>query len=421
MPDSASDFAFVFRRPFDEQVAFFRGKLGNLVPTQSWRDLMREAHDRAFMVAGAAKADLLADLAAAVDRAISDGESLDAFRRRFSEIVQKHGWHGWTGEDSKDGTNWRTRVIYSTNISTSYAAGRLAQLKHFPLWVYRHSGAEHPRLQHKAWDGMTLPADHPFWQTHYPPNGWGCGCRVAGASSRDAAARLGGDPDYDAPPAGWDARDGKGRLPGIDEGWDYMPGGSWKPWDKGGALPDCIGPSVHAEGRICKPLKTTKDGKPANPSWRDHGRPDLRHVPDELRLDAPDILEAAPDRAAAVDVLAAALGVSRANPWRLIKTPVMTVPIAYERLPHMVGKVDDERERYANFILPTLLHPFEVYATRYDDDSIRPRFIGLFKGPRQIMVVVRVNRDGTLLWNYMQSRDKDMNPHRIGNLIWPKA
>ncbi len=52
--------------------------------------------------------------------------------------------------------------------------------------------------------------------------------------------------------------------------------------------------------------------------------------------------------------------------------------------------------------------------------AIRPRFIGLFKGPRQIMVVVRVNRDGTLLWNFMQSRDKDMNPHRIGTLIWPK-
>ncbi|MCX8018130.1 MAG: ADP-ribosyltransferase domain-containing protein, partial [Rhodocyclaceae bacterium] len=116
--------------------------------------------------------------------------------------------------------------IYRTNLSTSYAAGRLAQLKDFPLWVYKHSGAEHPRLQHKAWNGLTLPADHPFWQTHYPPNGWGCGCRVVGARSLEGAARLGGDPRYTEPPAGWDERDGKGRLPGIDDGWDYMPGGS---------------------------------------------------------------------------------------------------------------------------------------------------------------------------------------------------
>ena len=51
--------AFALRRPFAEQVAFFRGKLGNLVPTATWRDLWKSQHDRAFMVAGAAKADLL--------------------------------------------------------------------------------------------------------------------------------------------------------------------------------------------------------------------------------------------------------------------------------------------------------------------------------------------------------------------------
>ncbi len=253
MPPAAPDFSFIFRRPFAEQVAFFLGKLGNLVPTETWRDLMREAHDRAFMVAGAAKADLLADLAAAVEKAIAEGESLDAFRRRFAEIVDKRGWRGWTGEGTKAGTNWRTRVIYRTNIATSYAAGRLAQLKHFPLWVYRHSGAEHPRLQHKAWDGMVLPADHPFWQTHYPPNGWGCGCRVAGASSADAASRLGGNPDYDTPPAGWDARDEEGRMPGIDEGWDYMPGGTVSGDlrraidEKIAALPESLGRALRAD------------------------------------------------------------------------------------------------------------------------------------------------------------------------------
>ncbi len=226
MPAARADLAFALGRPFDEQVAFFRGKLGNLVPTATWRDIMRSAHDTAFMVAGAAKADLLADLAGAVDKAIHDGEGLQAFRKRFGEIVERHGWTGWTGSESKAGTAWRTRVIYRANMAASYAAGRLSQLRHFPLWIYKHSGAEHPRLQHKAWNGLTLPADHEFWKTHYPPNGWGCGCRVVGVSSPEAAKRLGGDPDYDAPPDGWDVPDAKGRLPGIDEGWDYMPGGS---------------------------------------------------------------------------------------------------------------------------------------------------------------------------------------------------
>lgn len=226
MPDARAELAFALGRPFAEQVAFFRGKLGDLVPTAKWDDLWKSRHDRAFMVAGAAKADLLADLAAAVDKAISEGETLDAFRKRFGEIVRSHGWHGWTGEESKAGRAWRTRIIYQTNLSTSYAAGRLAQLREagFRYWVYRHSGSEHPRLQHKAWNGLTLPADHPFWQTHYPPSGWGCRCRVVGANGPEGAKLLGGDPAYNTPPAGWDVRDAKGLLPGVDNGWDYQPG-----------------------------------------------------------------------------------------------------------------------------------------------------------------------------------------------------
>lgn len=237
MPASRAELAFALGRPFEEQVAFFRGKLGNLVPTAKWDDILREAHDRAFMVAGAAKADLLADLAAAVDKAIADGETLQQFRKRFGEIVRRHGWSGWTGDDRKNpadpkdkggaGYAWRTRVIYRTNMATSYAAGRLAQLKSFPVWVYRHGGSEHPRLQHLAWNGLTLPADHEFWKTHYPPNGWGCSCYVTGALSRDMARHVGGNPDFDTPPAGWDAIDPQtGEPPGIGKGWGYMPGGS---------------------------------------------------------------------------------------------------------------------------------------------------------------------------------------------------
>jgi hypothetical protein len=230
MPQPAAadpQLAFIFRRPFAEQVAFFRGKLGNLVPTARWDDIWKSAHDRAFMVAGAAKADLLADLAEAVDKAIHDGETLDQFRKRFFAAVEKGDWHGWTGEATAAGRAWRTRIIYQTNLSTSYAAGRLAQLKDagFQYWVYRHTPNEHPRLQHLAWDGLTLPADHPFWQTHFPPNGWGCKCRISGASGPETAELAGGKPGYTEPPDGWDAIDTKtGEQVGIDKGWGYMPG-----------------------------------------------------------------------------------------------------------------------------------------------------------------------------------------------------
>lgn len=217
------------RLPFAEQIAFYRGKLGNLIPTQAWDDLWQAQHDSGFMVAGATEADLLADIATAIDQAISQGTSLDAFRRQFRQTVQQRGWTGWTGEGSAVGEAWRTRIIYSTNTSTAYAAGRLAQLKSggFDLWVYRHNDAvAHPRPQHLAWNGLTLPSDSPFWRTHYPPNGWGCRCYVVGARHAAGALRLGGDPGKSLPD-GWDAVDPRTGAPsGIDRGWGYQPGGT---------------------------------------------------------------------------------------------------------------------------------------------------------------------------------------------------
>ncbi len=220
------------RLPFAEQIAAFRLRLGNLVPTARWDDIAGQAHDRAFMVAGATKADLLADLAAAVDRSIAEGLGLEAFRRDFRGIVARRGWHGWTGEGTKAGEAWRTRVIYQTNARTTYAAGRWAQIieEDEPFLVYRHGGSREPRPQHLAWDGLILPLRtetgdiHPFWKTHAPPNGWGCSCYVVGAASLSEAKRLGGDPSVRLEP-GWDRPDPRTGVPaGIDKGWAHAPG-----------------------------------------------------------------------------------------------------------------------------------------------------------------------------------------------------
>ncbi|MDM7320243.1 MAG: phage minor head protein [Fervidobacterium sp.] len=214
----------VFRKPFLEQILFFRGKLKELIPTQKWNEVWKQQHDRAFMIAGAVKADLLADLAKAVEKAIAEGKSIHDFRKEFDEIVAKHGWQGWRGEKTKTGRAWRTRIIYTTNARVAYSAGRLAQLQNFEYWIYKHGNSEHPRLQHLAWDGLTLPKDHPFWRTHYPPNGFGCKCRVVGAGSLETAKLLGGG-EKTEPPKGWDTIDPKTKAPvGIDKGWDYMPG-----------------------------------------------------------------------------------------------------------------------------------------------------------------------------------------------------
>lgn len=215
-----------FGTPWQAQIDFLLAKLR--LPTERWDDIQKSAHDRAFIVAGAAKADLLADLQQAVVDNASKGTA--AFARDFKAIVAKHGWTGWTGEGSPEGEAWRARVIYQTNMSTSYAAARYQQLKSpaflagAPFWRYIHSDSVmHPRPYHLAWHGLTLPHDHPFWDTHFAPNGWGCQCRITAVSQQqgEASARAG----LGEPPEGWKTIDPKTGAPvGIDKGFDYAPG-----------------------------------------------------------------------------------------------------------------------------------------------------------------------------------------------------
>lgn len=223
--------------PFAEQIAFFKEKVH--LPTEHWDDLLGAAHDRAFVVAGATGADLLADLHEAVRKGIADGTTLAEFRRDFDQIVKARGWTGFTGSDTPEGVAWRTRVIYETNLRTSYAAGRWQQIQAVkatrPYLEYRHSESVlHPRPLHQSWNGLVLAADDPWWQTHYPPNGWGCKCRVFTLSQSDLA-RLGKTGPDAAPDDGerdWtNKRTGEvTRIPnGLDPGWNYAPGATWHP------------------------------------------------------------------------------------------------------------------------------------------------------------------------------------------------
>ena len=223
--------------PFREAVDFFRQKVR--VPTERWDDIWETAHDHGFAVAGAAKVDHLAQLNKQNAKSMEQRKTLAEFRAAFDAIVERHGW-------SYNGTpGWRSRIIYETNLSTAYSAGRYAQLTdpdvqvHFPYWTYVHSGSAHPRRQHLAWNGLTLRADDAFWRAHYPPNGWRCGCRVS-ATSDDGLRRMGKTAPDKAPPAEtvpWrDSRGNVHQVPkGIDPGFAYSPGAAWQEGAK--ALP----------------------------------------------------------------------------------------------------------------------------------------------------------------------------------------
>ena len=218
--------------PFQEQNEFLRRKLN--LPTNGWTDVYGREHDYAFTVAGANRDELVADFHQAVQRAIEGGTTLEDFRKDFDRIVAKHGW-SYNG-----GRNWRSRVIYETNMRSSYMAGRYEQLmavrEERPFWQYLHSDAvEFPRPLHEAWNGMVLRWDDPWWQQHFPINAWGCQCSVR-ALSMDDLVRMGKTGPDTAPPIIWEERTIGQRSPqgprtvqvpqGIDPGFEHTPGRS---------------------------------------------------------------------------------------------------------------------------------------------------------------------------------------------------
>jgi SPP1 gp7 family putative phage head morphogenesis protein len=217
-------------RPFTEAIDYFNQK--RPLPTTGWRDVYGPQHDHAVMVAGANKAAIVESFASAIQGAIESGETLADFRKRFDDIVSTHGW------DYKGSRGWRTRLIYETNIRQAYNAGREAQMadpqfqQRFPYMEYRHSGAENYRPQHKAWDGLVLRADDPWWNVHSPSNGYGCKCKKFPVSRRQMARRGKSGPDT-APPDKHrefiDERTGEVKqIPlGIDPGFEHRPGSSW--------------------------------------------------------------------------------------------------------------------------------------------------------------------------------------------------
>ena len=216
--------------PFNEQIEFYKRKIPT--PTATWTDIYNAEHDYAAVVAGANRREIIEDFAAAINDFIANGKTLEDFRKDFDNIVAKYGW------DYHGGRNWRSRVIYETNLRSSYQAGRYAQLQELkdvmPYWEYVHSDAvSHPRIEHMHWDGLILRHDDPWWQTHFPINAWGCQCTVIGRSQ--AYMDRNGLKVDKAPKIEWEERivGARGLNPrivkvpkGIDPGFEHIPGAS---------------------------------------------------------------------------------------------------------------------------------------------------------------------------------------------------
>ena len=191
----ASELRAQFNRPPAAALAFFRQK-GMLV-SQRWTDVWQAAHAKAFTVAGVLKLDVLQDIRDALDSAMANGEPFASFQQRLIPVLQAKGWWGKaidtdTGEITQTigdkglpatlGTPRRLKTIFQTNLQSAYMAGRhqgmLASADTHPYWQYVAVLDFRTRDSHAAMHGKVFRYDDPIWDTHYPPNGYNCRCRV---------------------------------------------------------------------------------------------------------------------------------------------------------------------------------------------------------------------------------------------------
>jgi uncharacterized protein with gpF-like domain len=256
-----------FNVAFREMSDYFAGKVLKL-PSESYRDIQRSAHAKAFVIAGVTKAEMLEDVFLNIQRNIDNGYGYDRFRRDFRKAMVRRGWlpedkSGITpplvNKDEiikklQDGSmkltnlpksyqkylGWRTSLIYRTNMHTAYMAGRWEQIQNtkegLPYLRYAHAYygvPENPREEHEAWDGKILPVDDVWWEAHYPPNGWNCNCGVVQISAEEAGKSLGVNLDNPSQNLReiWNEqrRIGGGasndpKKSGVGKGWNYNVG-----------------------------------------------------------------------------------------------------------------------------------------------------------------------------------------------------
>lgn len=196
-----------------------------LSPSFTYKDVWGEEHARAFAVAGAMRLDLIHDLKTSLAKALEDGQTFREWKRDLVPVLEEHGWLGKdvTVQDPADGRERtievgprRLALVFETNMRTARAVGQWQRIQRtkdvLPYLQYNLGPSARHRPAHAAVEGVMLPVDDPFWDSHMTPNGYRCKCWVR-AMTVDAVDAAGGVSDVPT--------DGP-----ADEGWDHNPGTS---------------------------------------------------------------------------------------------------------------------------------------------------------------------------------------------------
>lgn len=178
--------------PHEEAIAFIKSKPA--VSRDVFDKFIPELKARAFTITGVESANVLQKV-----------------RDRIADLPAGANWDDVKNDIVKDLSPWlvdenatdkerdgqlmgavrRAELLLRTHGFQAYQATQYdvmtRQREVFPFWQYMTMEDEAVRDEHKALDGLILPADSPFWQDHYPPWDWGCRCQVVSITAEEEA------------------------------------------------------------------------------------------------------------------------------------------------------------------------------------------------------------------------------------------
>ena len=167
---------------------------------------------------------------------------------------------------------------------------------------------------------------------------------------------------------------------------------------------------------------------PGGKNYRDFNLPDADKTPASLLLPAPPRLPHGKARDAQLKIIEDAVSM-KTNGVRIVRTPgcLDDVVIRKERLPHLLEK--QHREEWANYILPSLEDPLEVWLSPVKNNATgkivyRRHFITLFDDAgknRGTLAIAQENKDSSLLWTFFpRGNMRQMDKQRKGFLLYRK-
>ena len=184
-----------FNQPPEAAMAYLENKGFELDFDRT--QVLQESHHQAFTVAKVARADLLFNLYTALIDAQKQGLSFKAFKDGLQDTLETKGWKQGLREEKdnpltrnlseEQRSARRLKTIFQTNMNVAYNIGRhqqMRQLQGSVYWFYASALLDTTRDSHRERHGIVKHRDDEWWKLNYPPNGWGCHCKVRAYSKR---------------------------------------------------------------------------------------------------------------------------------------------------------------------------------------------------------------------------------------------